>query len=136
MTAVLSSDFLGLRKSAASLASSTFAASLASTTSTTQLYHSTSWSWWFDHPWHQNDQYYCSLLWNGSSKVQFLTDRWYPFSLCYFFENWFQISKFHNLMYLKVTLYLRNYQSWYLSEPMYFKHFNVRHPVHCSDSIW
>ena len=90
----------------------------------------TSWSWWLDHPWHQNDQYgplfvewiiknpifhwylipflleaveasrchffenwlmqykfsYCTqmtnaspFLWNGSSKIQFFTDIWYPF---------------------------------------------------------
>ena len=104
-------------------------------TSTASFHPRTSWTWWLDHPWYQNDQYWCFLL-DGSSKIQFFTGIWYLFCLrllrpayVTFFENWLQISKCHNLRHLKNTLYLSNYQSWYLSEPNYFTHFNMRHPV-------
>ena len=52
---VLSSDFPGLGTSLTSAAS---AASLASTTSTAQFHQRTSWNWWLEHSWHQNDQYW------------------------------------------------------------------------------
>ena len=47
----------------------------------------------------------------------------------YFLKNWLQISKFHKLRHLWNTLYPWKYQFWHLSEPIYFIHFNVRHPV-------
>ena len=57
-------------------------------------------------------------------------------SFCYFFENWLQISKCHNLRDLKNTIYAWNHQYWCLLEPIYFIHFNVRHPVHMLDCLW
>ena len=56
------------------------AASLASTTSTALFHQRIFWTWWLDHPWHQNYQYW-SLFeeWIESSKIQFFTDIWYPF---------------------------------------------------------
>ena len=54
-TEFLSSVFPGLRTSAASFASVT---SLASPISPALFHQRTSWSWWLDHPWHQNDQYW------------------------------------------------------------------------------
>ena len=53
---VLISDFSGLRTSAASMTSLASATSMASTTSEALFHQITSWSWWLDHPWHQNDQ--------------------------------------------------------------------------------
>ena len=49
--------FQALETSEASLTSAAFANSLASTTSKALFPQKTSWSWWFDHQWHQNDQY-------------------------------------------------------------------------------
>ena len=46
-----------------------------------------------------------------------------------YLENLLQISKCHKLKHLKNTWHLWNYKSWYLPEPIYFIHFNVRHPV-------
>ena len=54
---VLSSDFPGLKTSAASMTSVASAASMASMTSTASFYIKNSFLW-FDHPWHQNDQYW------------------------------------------------------------------------------
>ena len=53
---VLISNFEALETSAASLASSASATSLASTASTALFPQKISSFWWFDHPWHQNDQ--------------------------------------------------------------------------------
>ena len=50
--------FQTLKTSAASLTSVASAASLASTASTALFPQKTSWSWWFDHPWYQNYQYW------------------------------------------------------------------------------
>ena len=50
------------------------ATSLDSTASTAIYREKTSYSWWFDHQSHQNDQ-----LWNGSSKIKIFTDIWYHF---------------------------------------------------------
>ena len=132
---VLSSNFPGLGTSATSLTSAASAASLASTTSTAQFHQRTSWKWWLKHSWHQNYQY-CSLYAKWIIKNPIV--HWYLISflleaveasLCYFFEHWLQISKCHNLRHLENTLYSWNYQIWYLSEPIYFIYFNMRHPV-------
>ena len=132
---VLSSDFPGLRTSAASMTSTASTTSVASMTSTASFHQRTSWTWWLDHPWYQNDQYWSLFVgWIIKNPIFY----WYLISflleaveasLCYFFENWLQISKCHNLRHLQNTLNLWNYQSWYLSEPNHFVHFNMRHPV-------
>ena len=54
---VLSSDFSGLRTSAASVTSTASTTSVASMTSTASFHQKIYWSWWFDDPWHQNNQY-------------------------------------------------------------------------------
>ena len=54
---VLSSDFPGLRTSAASMTSTASTTSIASMTSTASFHQKIYWSWWLDHSWHQNDQY-------------------------------------------------------------------------------
>ena len=53
---VLSSDFPGLKTSAASMTSVTSTASVASTTSTASFHQKNYWCWWLDHPLHPNDQ--------------------------------------------------------------------------------
>ena len=132
---VISSDFPGLRTSAASMTSTASTTSVASMTSTASFHQRTSWTWLLDHPWYQNDQYW-SLFeeWIIKNPVFY----WYliPFlleavevNLYCFFEKWLQISNYHNLRHLQNTLFLWNYLSWYLLEPNYFVHFNVRHPV-------
>jgi hypothetical protein len=55
---VLSSDFSDLRTSAASMTSTASTTSVASMTSTASFHQKIYWSWWFDDPWHQNDQYW------------------------------------------------------------------------------
>jgi hypothetical protein len=47
-----------LETSTVSLDSAASATSLASTASTALFPQKTSWFWWFDHQWHQNDQYW------------------------------------------------------------------------------
>ena len=57
---VLSSDFPGLKTSAASMTSVTSTASMtsmASMTSTASFHQKIYWSWLLDHSWYQNDQY-------------------------------------------------------------------------------
>ena len=54
---VLSSAFPGLKTSVASVTSAASTASMASMTSTASFQQRTSWIWWLDHPWYQNDQY-------------------------------------------------------------------------------
>ena len=49
--------FQALETSPASLTSAASATSLASTASTALFPQKTSWSRWFDHQWHENDQY-------------------------------------------------------------------------------
>ena len=69
---VLSSDFSGLRTSAASLTSLASATSMASTASKALFHKRTSISWWLDCPWHQNDLY-CSLIcWMNHQISKFL----------------------------------------------------------------
>ena len=103
---------------------------VASMTSTASFHPRTSWTWQLDHSWYQSDQYWS--LFAGIIKNPIFY--WYLISfrledveasLCYFFDNWLQISKYHNLGHL----YLWNHQSWYLSDPNYFTHFDMRHPV-------
>ena len=126
---------LEVRTSAASMTSTASTTSVASMTSTASFHQRTSWTWLLDHPWYQNDQYW-SLFeeWIIKNPVFY----WYliPFlleavevNLYCFFEKWLQISNYHNLRHLQNTLFLWNYLSWYLLEPNYFVHFNVRHPV-------
>ena len=59
---VLSSDFPGLRTSAASMTSTASTTSIASMTSTASFHQKIYWSWWLDHSWHQNDQYLSLFL--------------------------------------------------------------------------
>ena len=50
-------------------------------------------------------------------------------SWCYFFENWLIKTKCHNLLNRPPKRWNWKSQSVHLSEPIYFVHFNVRHPV-------
>ena len=110
--------FQALENYAASLTSAASATSLASLASTALFPQKTSWSWWFDHKWHQNNQYWFFFFWNGSSKIQIFIDIWYLFCwrLCYFFENWLMKLKFFNLRNIqipsnKIYLHISNCQS-------------------------
>ena len=47
----------------------------------------------------------------------------------YFFENWLIKTKCHNLLNRPPKIWNWKSQSVHLSEPIYFVHFNVRHPV-------
>ena len=53
--------FQALQTSAASLTSVASATSLASTASKAIFPQKNSWSWWFGHHRHQNDQYFCRM---------------------------------------------------------------------------
>ena len=114
---VLSSDFPGPRTSAASLTSSASAASLASTASKALFHKKKSWSWWLDHPWHQN--YQCGPLFvEWILKIQFFTDIWYFFcwrllrpAVIIFLKNGcgtqkFPISAFQNHLQTKFNLHI------------------------------
>ena len=50
-------------------------------------------------------------------------------SQCYFFEKWLIKPKCHYLLNMQLEIWNRKSQNFYLSEPIYFIHFNVRHPV-------
>ena len=90
---VLSSDFPGLKISAASMTSVASTAAIASMTSTASFHQKIYWFWWLDHPWHQYDQYWPpSMEWIIKNAIF----HWYlvPFLLeaveaswCYFFEK-------------------------------------------------
>ena len=70
--------FQALQTSAASLTSAASATSLASTASKAYFPQKTSWSWWFDHLWHQNNQcWYLFVEW--IIKIQFFTNIWHSF---------------------------------------------------------
>ena len=95
--------FQAQKISAAPFTSVVFAASVASTASTVIFSQRISWSWWFHHPWHQNDQYWSLFM---EYNIKFFIFHWYmvPFlseavevSLCYFFENWLMKCKCPNL---------------------------------------
>ena len=75
---VLSSDFPVLRTSAASMTSTASTTSMASMTSTASFHQKIYLSWWLDHPWHPNDQYW-PLFVEWIIKIPFFTDIWYPF---------------------------------------------------------
>ena len=100
---VLSSDFLGLKTSAASITSVTSTASMASMTWTASFHQKIYWSWWYDHPWHPNDQYqYPFVEWINKNPIFHLN--WQSFCwmlvrpvLCYFFKNWLLCLKISNL---------------------------------------
>ena len=53
--------------------------------------------------------------------------------LCYFFENCLIKTKCHNLLNRPPKIWNWKSQSVHLSEPIYFVHFNVRHPVYALD---
>ena len=100
--------FWALETSAASLTSAASATSLASTASKALFPQKTSWSWWFDHQWHQNDQYRSFFVEWIIKNTNF---HWYmvPFlleaveaNLCYFFENWLMKLKFPNLRNIQI----------------------------------
>ena len=100
--------FRALKTSAASLTSAASATSLASTASTALFPQKTSWSWWFDHQWHENDQYRSFFVEWIIKNTNF---HWYvvPFlleaveaNLCYFFENWLMKLKFFNLKNIQI----------------------------------
>ena len=59
---VLGSDFLVFRTSAASMTSTASTTSMASMTSTASFHQKFYWSWWLDHSWHPNDQYWPLFL--------------------------------------------------------------------------
>jgi hypothetical protein len=95
--------FWSLGTSGASLTSAASATSLASTASKALFSQKNSWSWWFDHQWHQNDQYRSFFLEWIIKNPNF---HWYmvPFlleaveaNLCYFFLNWLMKLKFYDL---------------------------------------
>ena len=69
--------FWALETSAVSWTSAASATSLASTASTALFPHKTSWSWWFDHLWYQNDQYR-SFFVELIIKIKNFTDIWHP----------------------------------------------------------
>ena len=123
---VLSSDFPGPRTSAASLTSSASAASLASTASKALFHKKKSWSWWLDHPWHQN--YQCGPLFvEWILKIQFFTDIWYFFcwrllrpAVIIFLKNGcgtqkFPISAFQNHLQTKFNLHIFIRQSQFIT---------------------
>ena len=126
-----------LKTSAVSLTSAASATSLASTASTALFPQKTSWSWWFDHQWHQKDQYqtFC-VEWIIKNRkfywcmVSFLLEA-VEASLCHFFENWLMKLKFPNLLNPLWIIIQWNDWSFYPSELNYFSHFNMRYPV-CS----
>ena len=53
------------------MSSTAWTASMAPMNITASFHQKHYWSWWLDHPWHQNDQNWY-FLWNGSSKIHFL----------------------------------------------------------------
>ena len=132
---VLSSDFSGLKTSATSLTSSASAASMASTASKALFHQRTSWFWWFDHPWHQNDQQLSVFIEFIIKNPIFLLIL-APFlreaveaNRCYFFLNGVKKLKCPPLLKPLGTIFQHNYWSFYTSEPFTLGHFNVRYPV-------
>ena len=81
-----------LETSPASLTLAASTTSLASTASKAQFSQRTSWTWWVDHPWHQNDQYWSFFVewimknpifhWHLVSSLSEAVEA----SLCYFFD--------------------------------------------------
>ena len=135
---VLSSDFPGLKTSAASLASAASAASLALTA---LFHHTTSCSWCLDHPWHQNDQYW-SLFVEWIIKNTLF--HWYMIPLLSeaveaswynFFENCLMKLKCPNLLNPLGTIIQENYQTFYPPEAFTLDHSVMRHPVVKLDPI-
>ena len=126
---VLSIDFSGVRTSAASLIS------LASTASKTLFHQKTSWFWWLNHPWHQNNQYWAlfveCIVKNPIFHcylISFLSEA-VEASRCYFFENWLMKLKCPHLLKPLGTIIQQNYWFFYPSELIYFALFTMRHPV-------
>ena len=74
--------FQALQTSAASLTLVASATSLASTVSKAIFPQKTSWSWWFGHHRHHNDQYW-SFFVEWIFKIQFFINIWYH--LCFSF---------------------------------------------------
>ena len=108
---------------------------MASLTSKILFHQRTSWSWWLDHPWDQNDQTW-SFFVEWIIKNSFFY--WYLIPLlseaveaswCYFFENWLIKLKCPDLLNAVGTMIQDNYQSFYLSESFTLACFNMRHPV-------
>ena len=105
--------FSGLKTSAASVTST------ASTTSVASFHQKKYWFWWFDDPWHQNDQYLSLFFGIDHQKSNFLLFL-APFlseaveaSWCYFFGNWFLKLKFFYLLKPLGTIIQQNYWSFY-----------------------
>ena len=103
--------FQALQTSAASLTSAASATSLASSASIALFPQKTSWSLWFDHHWHQNDQYWPFVEW--ISKNPIFSNIWYLFlleaveaSLCYFFENCLMNLKCPNLRNMQIHTFI------------------------------
>ena len=127
--------FWALETSAVSLTTAASATSLASTASKALFPQKTSWSWWFDHQWHQNDQYWSFFVeWIIKNSIFY----WYmvPFlseaveaSRCYFFKNWLMKLKCPHLLKPLGTIIQQNCWFFYPSKPFSFVHFNMIHPV-------
>ena len=97
--AVISGDFPGLRTFAASMTSTASTTSVASMTSTASFHQKNYWSWWFEMT---NTS---PFLWNGSSKIHFFTDIWYPFCR--------RLLRSANVIFLKTGWWNSNVQtSW------------------------
>ena len=121
---VLSRDFPGLRTSAASMTSPASATSMASTASKALFHQKTSWSWWLDLHWHQNDQYWPLFVeWIIKNPnfhrypIHFLLEA-VEASQCYFFENQECISEIYNLRIPKLISNKILFTYFKLSEPI------------------
>ena len=116
--------------------------SVASMTSTASFHQKKYWSWWWDHPYHPNDQNQ-SLFLEWIIKNPFFTDIWYFFlseaveaSQCYFFENWLIKLKCPHLLKPLGIIIQQNYWFFYPSEQFSFVHFNMIHPVYVNRPFW
>ena len=127
---VLSSNFSGLRNSAALVTSTASTTLVASMTSTVWFHQKNYWSCWFDDSWHQNDQYWSIFVkWTIQNLIlaPFLSEA-VEDSRCWFFENWFVKLRFPNLLKSLGKVIQQNHWSFYPSELIYFALFTMRHP--------
>ena len=113
------------------MSSTSWTASMASMNITASFHQKHYWSWWLDHPWHPNDQYW-SLYVEGFIKNPMF--HWYVLFLSEavetnFFENWLIKLKCPNLLKPLGTIFKKNHQSFYPLEPFSYVHFTMIHPV-------
>ena len=105
---VLSSNFQGLKNFCSLIDLSSLCNLTGLNSIYSPIFPKSSWSWWFDHQWHQNDQYqtFCvewiiknpNFYWY---MVLFLSEA-VEASLCYFFKNWLVKLKFPNLRNIQI----------------------------------